>query len=181
MTYFLSALWENYHTLRILNHGDVRMLSDRPEFLERFTQFIEENSWYIQLGENLTLILGSGSEAMQDYYNIHLLKFNNVLSFVSTWLGVLGTMFLVPNTIATVMAATAFGLGPEDAAWYTVFLIVVTVASCGAVYYLVQKFWKLTMAMAMQKARISTRIAWGSKTGSSIRALINRDLTVTGK
>jgi len=181
VTSFLSALWENYHTLRILNHGDIQMLSVRPEILERFTELIGENAWYIQLGENLTLILGSGSEAMQDYYNIHLLRFNNILSFVSTWLGVLGTMFLVPNTIATAMASSVFPFGPQDMMWYSLLLIIITVLSCGMVYFLVQKFWKLTMNMAIQKARMRTSVSWSSKNGRSMKALMERNMTVNGK
>ena len=67
ITFFLSALWENYNILRVLNHGDIQVLSVRTEILDRITALIDENAWYIQLGENLTLILGSGAEAMQDY------------------------------------------------------------------------------------------------------------------
>ena len=181
VTSFLSALWENYHTMRSLNHGDVQMLSGRPEILDRFTQLIDENSWYIQLGENLGAILGSGSEAMQDYYNIHLVRFNNILSFVSTWLGVLGTMFLVPNTIATAMASTVFSLGPRDMLWYSLFLVVITVLSCWMVYFLVQKFWKITMDMAIQKARMRTSISWSSKNGRNMKALMERNMTINGK
>lgn len=178
---FLSALWENYNTLRHLNHGDVQLLSVRPEILDRFTRLIDENSWYIQLGENLTLILGSGSEAMQDYYNIHLLRFNNILSFVSTWLSVLGTMFLVPNTIATAMGNTAFELGPQDAAWYSIMLVAVTLASCGMVYFAVRKFWKLTMDMAMQKARMRTSLALSSRDGGSRDLMKRFRMSVTEK
>jgi magnesium transporter len=181
VTIYLSALWENYHTLRIFDHGDVMMLSDRPEILERFTQLIEENGWYIQLGENLTLILGSGSEAMQDYHNIHLVKFNNILSFVTTWLSVLGTMFLVPNTIATGMANSAFDLGPQDALWYSIMLFAVTLGSCGLVYFAISKFWKLTMDMAIQKARMSTSVAWNAKNGRKKHPIIKNNLNVSGK
>ena len=181
VTFFLSALWENYHTLRILNHGDIQMLSGRPEILDRFTELIDENAWYIQLGENLTLIMGSGAEAMQDYHNIHLVKFNNILTFVTTWLGVLGTMFLVPNTIATAMASSTFQLGTGDAWWYTLMLVTVTLVSCGTVYYLVQKFWKLTMAMALQKARMTTSVKWTENNGGSLSELVKKNFTVTEK
>jgi Mg2+ and Co2+ transporter CorA len=181
VTFFLSALWENYHTLRILNHGDIQMLSGRPEILDRFTQLIDENAWYIQLGENLTLILGSGAEAMQDYHNIHLVKFNNILTFVTTWLGVLGTMFLVPNTIATAMASSTFQLGTGDAWWYALMLLTATLVSCGTVYYLVQRFWKLTMAMALQKARMTTSVKWTENNGGTLSKLVRRNFTIPEK
>lgn len=181
VTIFLSCLWENYQTLRALDHGDVQLISGRPEILDRFTDLIEENAWYIQLSENLTIILGSGSEAMQDYYNIHLLRFNNILSFVTTWLGVLGTMFLVPNTIATGMANSAFDLGPQDALWYTIMLVTATLVSCGLVYFAISRFWRLTMDMAMQKARIRTSIALSNR-NVGIRDLMAKNrMDATGK
>jgi magnesium transporter len=163
VTVFQSSLWENYQTLRTIQHGDAELVSNRPEVLDIIDNLIEENSWYIQLGENLTIILGSGAEAMQDYYAIHLLRFNNIISFTSVWLGVLGTMFLVPNTIATAMSNGAFPLGPHDMWSYSILLIAVTLASCGAVYFGVSKLWKITMADAMFRARIKASIV--QKTG----------------
>jgi Mg2+ and Co2+ transporter CorA len=169
VTTFQSCLWENYETLRTIQHGDAELISSRPDILDRIDSLIEENSWYIQLGENLTLILGSGAEAMQDYYAIHLLRFNNIISFTSVWLGVLGAMFLVPSTIATAMASAAFSLGPEDVWWYSVFLIITTLASCGLVYVAVTKFWKITMREALFSARIKASIA--RRTGLNHRSI----------
>ena len=159
VTVYQSTIWENYETLRAIQHGDAHLVSNRPESLSMLDNLIEENSWYIQLGENLTLILGSGVEAMQDYHAINLLRFNNIVSFTSTWLSVLGTMFLIPNTIATGMANTAYPMGPGDAWWYTIMLVSVTLASCGLVYYGVSKFWKLTMSDALDRARLGAMAA----------------------
>jgi hypothetical protein len=121
-------------------------LSTRPELLERFNKIRAENSTYIQLGENLANIIGSGAEAMQDYYQIRLLRMNNILSFTSTWLGILGTIFLVPNTIATAMSAAAYPLGPADAWWYTILLVVSTVVSSIITYFVIRKMWDVTKA-----------------------------------
>jgi magnesium transporter len=169
VTVFQTTLWENYETLRAIQHGDAHLISSRPENLEHLDGLIEENSWYIQLGENLTLILGSGSEAMQDYHAIHLLRFNNIVSFTSTWLSVLGTMFLIPNTIATGMANTALPLGPGDAWWYTIMLVSVTLACCGLVYYGVNRFWRITMSSSLDRARASALAA--KRTGISRRRI----------
>jgi Mg2+ and Co2+ transporter CorA len=158
VTVFQSSLWENYQTLRTIQHGDAELVSNRPEVLDLIDDLIQENSWYIQLGENLTLILGSGAEAMQDYYAIHLLRFNNIISFTSLWLGVLGAMFLVPNTIATAMSNGIFPLGPPDMWAYSIMLVTVTLLSCGAVYFGVSKLWRVTMADAMFRARIKASI-----------------------
>jgi magnesium transporter len=169
VTVFQTTLWENYETLRAIQHGDAHLISSRSENLEHIDGLIEENSWYIQLGENLTLILGSGSEAMQDYHAIHLLRFNNIVSFTSTWLSVLGTMFLIPNTIATGMANTAYTFGPGDAWWYTAMLVTVTLASCGFVYWGVNHFWKITMSSALDRARASALAA--KRTGINRRSI----------
>ena len=163
VTVFQASLWENYQTLRTIQHGDADLISGRPEILDRIDALIEENSWYIQLGENLTMILGSGAEAMQDYYAIHLLRYNNIISFTSVWLAVLGAMFLVPSTIATALASSAYAVGPKDVWWYSALLIGTTLASCGVVYLAVTKFWKITMAEATFRARIKASIA--SRTG----------------
>ena len=142
----LSVLWENYDIMRTLQQGDTMLLSTRPEMLDKFNKIMTENSTYIQLGENLANIIGSGAEAMQDYYQIRLVRLNNVLSFASTWLGILGTIFLVPNTLATVMSAASFNLKPSDAWWYTILLIVSTVVSSFITYIIIRKMWDVTMA-----------------------------------
>jgi magnesium transporter len=169
VTVFQGTLWENYETLRAIQHGDAHLVSSRPESLTVLDDLIEENSWYIQLGENLTLILGSGAEAMQDYHAIHLLRFNNIISFTSTWLSVLGTMFLVPNTIATGMASSAYALGPGDMWWYTAMLVLVTLGSCGLVYFGGGKFWQVTMSKALDTARTGALAA--RRTGISRKGI----------
>ncbi|MBM4248822.1 MAG: hypothetical protein FJ149_05200 [Euryarchaeota archaeon] len=169
VTVFQSILWENYETLRAIEHGDADLIPARPETIEILDSLIKENSWYIQLGENLTLILGSGSEAMQDYHAVHLIRFNNMLSFTSTWLSVLGTMFLVPNTVATGFASTAFVLGPGDLWWYSAVLVLVTAVSCGLVYFAVSRFWRLTMADALDRAQAVSQFS--RRTGLDRRSI----------
>ncbi len=142
----LSVLWENYDIMRTLQQGDTMLLSTRPEMIDKFNKIKAENSTYIQLAENLANIIGSGAEAMQDYYQIRLVRLNNVLSFASTWLGILGTIFLVPNTLATAMSAASFTLGPGDAWWYTILLILSTVVSSLITYLIIHKMWDVTLS-----------------------------------
>lgn len=149
----LSVLWENYDIMRVLQQGDIMLLSSRPELLDKFNRIMTENSTYIQLGENLANIIGSGAEAMQDYYQIRLVRLNNVLSFASTWLGILGTIFLVPNTLATIMSASSFNLGPAAALWYTILLFVVTALSSVATYVIIRKMWDVTLE-SIEKRRM---------------------------
>ena len=74
-------------------------------------------------------------------------------------------MFLVPNTIATGMASSAYPLGPGDMWWYTAMLVLVTLGSCGLVFYIVGRIWKLKMSDALDRARIGALAA--QKTGIS--------------
>jgi len=150
----LSVLWENYDIMRVLQQGDIMLLSTRPELLDHFNKIMKENSTYIQLGENLANIIGSGAEAMQDYYQIRLVRMNNVLSFATTWLGILGTIFLVPNTLATAMSVAAINLGPGDALWYTLLLIAVTTFSSVVTYLIIRKMWDVTLAGIEQRRMV---------------------------
>jgi len=57
----------------------------------------------IALSEHMSEVLASGLEVLQTVFiiiNVQLL--NNRLAFLATWLGVLATAGLVPNTLATV-------------------------------------------------------------------------------
>lgn len=64
---------------------------------------------------------------------------NNRLAFVMTWLTILGTAVLVPNTLATILSNPAFALGPEDRVWYSVLLFASTVLATWAAYWWVKK------------------------------------------
>jgi Mg2+ and Co2+ transporter CorA len=130
--------------MRALHKGDVLVISSRTDILDRFSKIVNENAKYIQLGEHLGNILGTGAEIVQDKYAIHLLRMNNTFSLATTWLGVIGTIFLVPNTIATVMAASAYPLGEKDVVWYSAFLIISTILSSFVTYFALNKFWKDT-------------------------------------
>jgi len=48
-------------------------------------------------------VLSSGLEVRQSIYNNQLQNLNNRYALVTAYLTVLGTGFLVPNTIATIM------------------------------------------------------------------------------
>jgi len=157
---FQTMLWENCDVMRDLQHGDAMLISSKPEFIERFDKLVDENTKYLQIGENLTNMLGSGSEAIQDYHAIYLLKYNNVLSFTSTWLGILGTIFLVPNTIATAMANTAYPMGTQDVWWYSTMLVLSTLISCYLTYRGFQRIWKMTRDQIEKKWALKSSVTW---------------------
>jgi magnesium transporter len=120
---YLNMLWETQNVIHSLRYGDAELISDDPDLLERLEVISEDVTRHIQLGENLSEVLASGLEVLQGIYNNQLQIINNKMALVLTWMTILGTAFLVPNTIATAMGNTAYALKPSDAWWYSLMLI----------------------------------------------------------
>jgi len=126
---YLNMLWETQNVIHSLRYGDAELISDDPDLLERLEVISEDVTRHIQLGENLSEVLASGLEVLQGIYNNQLQIINNKMALVLTWMTILGTAFLVPNTIATAMGNTAYNLQPSDAWWYSIMLILSMVIS----------------------------------------------------
>jgi magnesium transporter len=87
-------------------------------------------------------VLSSGLEVMQSIYNNQLQILNNRLAMVVAYLTIIGTAFLVPNTIATIMSNAAFEMGPNDRWWYILLMIGSTVlATWGAWWWIRKMGW----------------------------------------
>lgn len=56
-----------------------------------------------------------------------------------TYLTIIGTAVLVPNTIATMLSNPVFSIGPKDLGWYIALMVGSTVAATFAVYRWVRK------------------------------------------
>ena len=56
-----------------------------------------------------------------------------------TYLTILGTAVLVPNTLATILSNPAFNMGPQDSGWYIALLVVSTVIATIGAFWLVKK------------------------------------------
>jgi magnesium transporter len=126
---YLNFLWETQNVIHQLRYGDADLITDDPDILEKLEVLSEDVTRHIQLGENLSEVLASGLEVLQGIYNNQLQIINNRMALVLTWMTILGTAFLVPNTIATAMGNTAYDLKPSDAWWYTIMLVASTVAA----------------------------------------------------
>jgi len=126
---YLNLLWETQNVIHSLRYGDPEILSDDPDLLEKLEILGDDVTRHIQLGENLSEVLASGLEVLQGIYNNQLQIINNRMALVLTWATILGTAFLVPNTIATAMGNTAYNLKPSDAWWYSIMLILSMVIS----------------------------------------------------
>jgi magnesium transporter len=126
---YLNLLWETQNVIHSLRYGDAELITDNPDILEKLEVLSEDVTRHIQLGENLSEVLASGLEVLQGIYNNQLQIINNRMALVLTWMTILGTAFLVPNTIATALGNTAYNLQPKDAWWYSAMLIIATVLS----------------------------------------------------
>lgn len=120
---YLNLLWDTQNVIHSLRYGDPELLSDDPDILEKFEVLGEDVTRHIQLGENLSEVLASGLEVLQGIYNNQLQIINNKMALVLTWMTILGTALLVPNTIATAMGSAAYDLKPSDWWWYSILII----------------------------------------------------------
>jgi len=136
---YLTGLWETVDVLNALRYGDPELLTDDPKLLQRISGLVVEVNNKIGLAEHMSEVLASGLEVMQSIYNNQLQILNNKLALLVAYLTVLGTAFLVPNTIATALGSSAFQLGPDDRIWYTALLVGSMVVATVGSYIWVKK------------------------------------------
>jgi len=136
---YLNALWETVDVLNTLRYGDPEILTDDPKLLTRLAGLVVEVNNQIGLAEHMSEVLASGLEVMQSIYNNQLQILNNKLALLVAYLTVLGTAFLVPNTIATALGSSAFALTPADQPWYMALLVGSTVVATLGSYLWVRK------------------------------------------
>jgi magnesium transporter len=91
---------------------------------------VEDVNRQISLAEHMSEVLASGLEVMQALYNNQLQILNNRMALTMTWLTILGTAVLVPNTLATIFGFV-FNVGTNELIWT---LSVMTMATVGSTY-----------------------------------------------
>jgi magnesium transporter len=136
---YLDALWETNDVLHALRYGDAELITDNPKLLYRLTLLAEDVNRQIGLAEHLSEVLASGLEVLQSIYNNQLQIMNNRMALIMTYLTVLGTAVLVPNTLATVFGSSAFDMQGHDIVWYVTMLIGSTVVATGLAYWWVKR------------------------------------------
>lgn len=144
---YLSALWETLDVVNNLRYGDAALITDDKETLSRFDRLALDINQQIGLSEHMSEVLASGLEVLQSIYNNQLQVLNNRMAYAVTYLTIIGTAVLVPNTIATVMSNPAFNMTPKDEAWYLALLLGSTVISTLGAWWWVksQKWFPKTM------------------------------------
>ena len=136
---YLNALWETVDVLHDVRYGDAELLTNDPRLLERIGLLAEDVNRQIGLAEHLSEVLASGLEVLQSIYNNQLQVLNNRMALIMTYLTILGTAVLVPNTLATVFSNSAFALGPKDLGWYAALLVLSTVIATWLTFWLIKR------------------------------------------
>ncbi len=136
---YLDTLWETLDVLHALHYGDAELVTNDDSLLDRLGMLVSDVSRQISLSEHMSDVLASGLEVLQSIYNNQLQILNNRMALVMTYLTILGTAVLVPNTLATVLSNPAFNMDSGDRVWYSILIVVSTVAATLLAYWWVKR------------------------------------------
>ncbi len=128
---YLNTLWRTLDVLHNLRYGDAAIISDNPKVLAQIQLLVEDVNRQISLSEHMSEVLASGLEVLQALYNNQLQILNNRMALTMTWLTILGTAVLVPNTLATIFG---FVFNFEDFRWVVWTLSVLAAATIGSTW-----------------------------------------------
>lgn len=134
---YLEALWASLDVIHYLRYGDAELITDDPIILQKVGMLSSDLTRQISISEQMSSVLASGLEVLQSIYNNQLTILNNKLSLLAVWMAVVGTAFIVPNTIATVFG-TPIG---DHIEWHMQLsiMLVATLISVIFVYWFVKK------------------------------------------
>ena len=120
---YMNALWDSVDVTHALRYGDAELITNDEKLLNMISVMIDEVKGQIGLAEHMSEVLASGLEVMQSIYNNQLQSLNNRLAMVMTYLTIVGTAVLVPNTLATILGNCVFDIGPSDLWWYILLMV----------------------------------------------------------
>jgi magnesium transporter len=138
---YLNVLWASKDVIETLRYGDTDLITDDEKLLGRIGILSDNIERHIELSEQMSNVLASGLEVMQSIYNNQLQTTNNRFALVTAYLTVLGTAFLVPNTIATVVSSMPYSnIGVQW--WYPHVLVLSTVVATAVSILWVWSVWR---------------------------------------
>src|SRR3989344_4063387 len=134
---YLKALWASLDVIHYLRYGDAELITDDSGILQKVGMLSTDLTRQISISEQMSTVLASGLEVMQSIYNNQLTMLNNRMSRLAVWLAILGTAFLVPNTVATVFGTPI----AEHLEWHTQLWIIIlsTLVAVVLVYWIMKK------------------------------------------
>ncbi|MDW5562711.1 MAG: CorA family divalent cation transporter [Methanomassiliicoccus sp.] len=124
---YLNSLWRTLDVLNNLRYGDADVITDSPKVLAKVNLLVVDVTQQISLAEHMSEVLASGLEVLQSIYNNQLQAINNRMALAMTWLTILGTAVLVPNTLATIG-----GMVPMDETLLNWFLGLIVLSTLGS-------------------------------------------------
>jgi magnesium transporter len=136
---YMNALWDSVDVLHALRYGDAELVTNDDKLLDILSVMTDEVKSQIGLAEHMSEVLASGLEVMQTIYNNQLQHLNNRLALVMTYLTIVGTAVLVPNTLATIMGNSVFSIDSGDLWWYLLLMIGATVLATVGVWYWIKR------------------------------------------
>lgn len=136
---YMNALWDSVDVLHALRYGDAEIITNDEKLLNMISVMIDEVKGQIGLAEHMSEVLASGLEVMQTIYNNQLQSLNNRIALVMTYLTIVGTAVLVPNTLATIMGNSVVDIGPSDLWWYIIMMVGATLVATVAVWWWLRK------------------------------------------
>ena len=113
---YLNTLWRTLDVLHNIRYGDAALVSDNAKVLAQVQLLVEDVNRQISLSEHMSEVLASGLEVLQALYNNQLQVLNNRMALTMTWLTILGTAVLVPNTLATIFGFV-FNVNDKQLLW----------------------------------------------------------------
>jgi len=139
---YLNVLWATKDVVDSLRYGDADLITNDEKLLGRIGILSDNIDRHIELTEQMSNVLSSGLEVMQSIYNNQLQSLNNRFALVTAYLTVLGTAFLVPNTIATIAGSGIMAGTMAAQWWYLPLLILSTVVATLTSLLWVLHVWK---------------------------------------
>jgi magnesium transporter len=150
---YLNALWESVDVFQAIRNGDAELLTDDPQLVNMFAVMVEQVKNQIGLSEHMSEVLSSGIEATQAIYNNQLTIANNQLTISNNQLTVLnnrfaklvayltliGTVLLIPNTIATMLGNSVWVFGPASLGAYITLFVGATLVGTILMWYWMKK------------------------------------------
>ncbi len=136
---YMNALWATLDVVNSLRYGDAEVITDDEKIIERITMLSSDINQQIGLSEHMSEVLASGLEVLQSIYNNQLQMLNNRLAWLATWLAVIGTALLVPNTLATIYGTP---LGDDVSHEFMLYSLVIGTLLSGVVVFAVLKLKK---------------------------------------
>ena len=134
---YLNTLWRTLDVLNNLRYGDADVITDNPKVLAKVNLLVVDVTQQISLSEHMSEVLASGLEVLQSIYNNQLQVLNNRMALAMTWMTILGTAVLVPNTLATIGGLLM--LEGNLLTWFMLIIIMTTVEATILAWWWVSK------------------------------------------